>query len=65
MDVISVDAEGSKRFPIHKRLLGRNIVIIENLTGLENINREQFIFSCFPLKFEDADGSPVRAVAMV
>jgi kynurenine formamidase len=64
-DVISADAIGDSDFPIHKILLKNSIIIIENLTNLGKIPEKNFIFSCFPLKIENADGSPVRAVAMV
>jgi len=36
-----------------------------NLDGLEPLIGKSFPFSCLPLKFERADGSPVRAVAML
>jgi len=64
VDTISVDAIEAKQFPIHMELLNKNIIIIENLTNLEKISGNQCTFSCFPLKIVEADGSPVRAVAM-
>lgn len=64
-DMISVDREGTPDFPVHRILLEQNILIIENLTNLEALPRVIFSFSCFPLKFENADGSPVRAIAVV
>ena len=64
-DTISFDAAGSTAFEVHKILLSKGIVLIENLTGLENLPDEPFIFSCFPLKIRDGDGSPVRAVGIV
>jgi len=41
------------------------MVIIENLARLEPLIGKEFIFSCLPLKIVDADGSPIRAVAIV
>ena len=64
MDVISVDEANSKNFPVHKILLKNDTVIIENLKNLDLVPISPFIFSCFPLKFTEADGSPVRAVAL-
>ncbi len=64
-DTISFDAAGSTAFEVHKILLSKGIVLIENLTGLEKLPDEPFIFSCFPLKIRDGDGSPVRAVGIV
>ena len=40
------------------------MIIIENLTGLEQLMNKEFWFSCFPLKIEEGDGSPVRACAI-
>ncbi len=64
LDVISADEADSQDFPVHKSFLGNDTVIIENLKNLDVVPIDQFLFSCFPLKFEDADGSPVRAVAL-
>ena len=65
MDTISADEANSQDFPIHKILLSHHIVIIENLTNLDALTGNHFMFSCFPLKIEQADGSPVRAVAII
>lgn len=63
IDAISADTADSTDFPIHKILFKENIIIIENLVHLENIGTNSFKFSCFPLSIQEADGSPVRAVA--
>ena len=39
------------------------MVNIENLKNLDLCGRELFWFSCYPLKLESSDGSPIRAVA--
>ena len=64
MDVISVDEAKSENFPVHSSLLKNDIVIVENLKDLDLVPVLSFTFSCFPLKFVEADGSPVRAVAL-
>jgi kynurenine formamidase len=64
-DTISVDKPDSKEFPIHKVFLQNDTIIIENLANLETLTCRHFYFSCFPLRFEKADGSPVRAVAFI
>ena len=52
-------------YPIHEILLRNNILIIENLTNLDQlINETDFELFAFPLKIE-ADSSPVRVVARV
>ena len=65
LDTISADRADSKDFPIHKVFLKNHTLIIENLTNLDTIPSKTFLFSCFPLKFANADGSPVRAVAII
>jgi kynurenine formamidase len=65
IDAISVDPVGAKEFPNHIRLLGAGLVIVENLTNLEKLPAGIFTFSCLPLPLIQADGSPVRAVAVV
>lgn len=66
VDAISFDETTTSTFPVHKTFLSHNIVIIENLTNLNQLeNTPEFIFTCFPLNVYDADGGPVRAVALV
>jgi len=65
IDTLSVDPVGDPELPVHKTLLSANIIIIENLTGLEKLLGKEFIFCCFPLKIEEGDGSPVRACAIM
>ena len=36
---------------------------LENLKNLELCGSDLFRFSCFPLKIDNCDGSPIRAVA--
>jgi kynurenine formamidase len=62
-DAISPDPVDSTDLPVHRVLMNAEMVLIENLNGLERLPSSRFMFSCFPLAFTDADGSPVRAVA--
>ncbi|WP_291637183.1 cyclase family protein [Clostridium sp.] len=64
IDAISIDDMDSTTFAVHKILMPKNILIIENLTNLDSINNEYFILSIMPLKNENADGSPVRAISI-
>ncbi|MFC4357074.1 cyclase family protein [Halobium salinum] len=48
--------------PAHRALLGRGLLVVENLTGLDRVP-ERFELRAYPLGI-DADGSPVRAVAV-
>ncbi len=61
MDTPSPDREPYK---IHKILLGNNILIIENLTNLEQLENKEFEIIALPPKFE-TDASPLRVVAKV
>ncbi|MBN2657638.1 MAG: cyclase family protein [Spirochaetales bacterium] len=65
IDAISVDPVETTDFVVHRKLLHKNFVIVENLTNLDRLPEYGFTFSAFPLKIRSADGSPVRAVAAV
>jgi arylformamidase len=65
IDAISFDPVKSHDLIVHRVLLSHGISLIENLTNIENLPEEGFIFSCFPLKIKNGDGSPVRAVGIV
>ncbi|MDS0525645.1 cyclase family protein [Clostridium sp. SHJSY1] len=66
LDVISIDPISDINLTLHKKLLFDNdIVIIENLTNLGDIGSDLFTFLALPLKFENSDGAPVRAIAIL
>lgn len=65
VDCISVDSIDSSGMKNHLTLMRKEILIIENLCNLEKLIDKEFIFHCFPLKIENADGSPIRAVACI
>jgi len=48
----------------HVALLGRDVLIVENLTNLDAIGADRFGLIVLPLKIVGREGSPVRAVAM-
>ena len=65
-DVIGIDPVSDGNLTRHKMLLAqRDIVIIENLTNLDKIEEGLFTFAALPLKYKDADGAPIRAVAII
>lgn len=64
VDTMSIDNMDSPTFDIHETFLKNNIVIIENINNLDSIKKDNFIFTCMPLKIQNAEGSPVRAVAI-
>ena len=65
VDALSVDPLDDTRLPVHHILLGAGMVIVENLANLDRLPEGSFHFSCLPLAIQDADGSPVRAVAVL
>lgn len=67
VSIVGIDTPSPDQAPykIHRILLGKEILLIENLTNLEAlVGLENFEIFAFPPRF-DADGSPVRVVAKV
>ena len=62
-DAISIDRMSDSRLPIHHILLKDSILSIENLCLKKVRGRKDFLFFALPLKFQDADGAPIRAFA--
>ena len=62
VDVISIDPITSMKN--HGVLLPNGIFSIENLTGLAQLIGKQFTFYALPIKFVNADGAPIRAIAV-
>ena len=65
VDMISVDAANSVDFPVHRILLQKEILIIENLLCPPLLFYSFFIFYGFPMKIAGAEASPIRAVALI
>ena len=65
-DVIGLDPISDVNLTRHKKLFeSKDIVNIENLKNLELCGNDLFTFVCLPLKFENSDGAPVRAIAVL
>ena len=64
-DAISIDPMDTVDYPVHKILLGAGFVNTENLCNLASLVGKTFPYATLPLRFKNADGSPVRAVAML
>ncbi|MDD3347229.1 cyclase family protein [Oscillibacter sp.] len=62
-DALSVDTLRDPAFLAHKALLGGGLVILENLCLKKVVCRKEFMLFALPLKFQNADGAPVRAIA--
>jgi arylformamidase len=65
LDAISIDPITSTDFEVHRILLDKEILIVENLSNLNAIDVAFFDFFSMPLWIKNADGSPVRAVAII
>lgn len=66
LDVIGIDPITDENLTIHHKLFAETeMVVIENLTKLGEIGNELFTFYALPLKYENADGAPIRAVAVL
>ena len=64
VDMPSVDSHSAVDL-VHKKLLLAKIPIVECLVNLGELVGEKVTFIAFPLKIARADGSPVRAVALI
>jgi len=59
----SPDECGDEDLTIHRIFLSKGLIFIENLTNLEKLPA-RFNLSAFPLSLREAEGAPVRAVAV-
>ena len=50
--------------PIHPMVLEKQVLIIENLTRLDELP-DFFLFMALPLKIRQGSGSPIRAIALI
>lgn len=63
VDCLVIDDTNNPRRPVHTTLLKNNILIVENLSNLEELPDSDFIFHAAPVKFRGAAAFPVRAYA--
>lgn len=52
-------------YPIHKKILGKDILIVENVCNMKLLMDKKFKVYAIPLNFEEFDGSPCRVFAEV
>ena len=65
VDTMGIDPMTDSSYTNHFIMFRAGRVIIENLCNLAPIRGETVKFAALPLKFENSDGAPVRAVAEV
>ncbi len=65
IDSVNIDDTRGGARPVHSRLLGAEILIVEHLCNLGQLPDEGFMFSALPPKFKGVGTFPVRALAKV
>lgn len=60
LDYLSIEKFGTTGMPVHKKLLGNSVVIVEGLY-LMDVEPGRYELLCLPLKL-DLDGGPCRAI---
>ena len=60
-DAASIDAEDAEDLPAHRALLSRGVALLEDLS-LDGVPEGEYQLVALPLRFENLDASPVRAI---
>jgi kynurenine formamidase len=65
LDMLSPDLPPNRRapdhgLPVHKRLLGNDVLIAENLTGIGAVAGHRLLVHALPIKVGGGDGAPAR-----
>ena len=61
VDYLSVEPLEDKEFNTHHTLLGADVIVVEGLL-LSGVESGEYFLVCLPLKLEDSDGAPARAI---
>jgi kynurenine formamidase len=64
-DWVDLESLATAQFTTHRTFLPRGILIVENLTNLDQIPCPRCQIIALPLKLKGCSGSPVRVVAVV
>jgi len=66
LDTIGIDPISDENLTIHKKLFYKtDMIIMENLTNLQKVGSKLFTLCALPVKFDNSDGAPIRAVAIM
>jgi len=60
-DAMSIDPPDAEDLPAHRALLSRGVALLEHL-ALDRVEPGDYELVALPLRFDDLDASPVRAV---
>jgi arylformamidase len=61
LDSLSIESDPTERFPVHHRLLGAGVLILEGLR-LAGVEPGEYELRLLPLRIVGGDGGPSRAV---
>jgi arylformamidase len=64
IDSLSVESDPAEQYPVHHLLLGAGVPILEGLL-LEGAPPGVHDLTCLPLRLQDGDGGPARAILRV
>lgn len=64
IDSLNIDDTDDDERPVHTKLLGQEIPIVEHLCGLQQIVNRRFRFFASPVKVKGMGSFPVRAYAL-
>ena len=65
IDSHNIDDTSKKSRPVHSILLAEEIFIVEHLTNLHRLPKDDFSFTSLPPKFKGVGTFPVRAIAKI
>jgi len=60
-DALSIDPADAEDLPAHRTLLSRGVALLEHL-ALDAVDPGEYQLVALPLRFDDLDASPVRAI---
>lgn len=60
-DALSIDPADAEDLPAHRALLSRGVALLEHL-ALDAVDPGDYQLVALPLRFDDLDASPVRAI---
>ena len=65
IDTASVDVGRSSRFPVHRSMLSRGVILVENLANAHQLPERDFLVALGALKVKGGSGAPARVLAMI
>ncbi len=60
-DYLSLEKFGDSNHPVHRYLLGNQVIIVEGL-NLSEVEPGEYEMSCLPMKLTGLDGAPARVI---